>query len=73
MVNMQLATILSKIPIFSFGMSLLGNAQERLRSTLSPKAILAVPGDSPCHYVGDPRNNVLSIEALDLVPNPPVE
>lgn len=32
-----------------------------------------VPGDSPACYVGDPSNNILSIEALDLVPNPPVE
>ena len=33
----------------------------------------SVPGDSPARYVGKPTNYVLVIEALDLVPNPPVE
>ena len=29
------------------------------------------PGDSPAYYTGDPSNDVLEIESLDLVPNPP--
>lgn len=33
----------------------------------------AVPGDSPAVYIGDPSDDLLSIDALDLVPNPPVE
>jgi len=33
----------------------------------------AVPGDSPAFYVGDPSNDILSINALDLLPNPPIE
>ena len=30
-----------------------------------------VPGDSPAHFNGDPKINVLKIEKLDLIPNPP--
>lgn len=33
----------------------------------------AVPGDSPAYYVGDPSHDILSIETLNLVPNPPIE
>ena len=33
----------------------------------------AVPGDSPAVYVGDPSNDLLSIDVLDLLPDPPVE
>ena len=29
-------------------------------------------GDSPAYYTGDPSNDVLKIETLDLVPNPPI-
>jgi len=32
-----------------------------------------VPGSSPAYYNGDPRNDILVIEELDLIPNPPVE
>ena len=32
-----------------------------------------VPGDSPAHYLGDPSNDILDIESLNLVPNPPRE
>jgi len=32
-----------------------------------------VPGDSPAYYNGDPSNNILAIEILDLLPNPPIE
>ena len=31
-----------------------------------------VPGDSPVHYVGDPRNDILTIQQLDMIPNPVV-
>ena len=30
-----------------------------------------LPGDIPFHFIGDPRINVLQIEKLDLIPNPP--
>ncbi|KAF2424834.1 hypothetical protein EJ08DRAFT_681807 [Tothia fuscella] len=30
-----------------------------------------VPGDSPAYYTGDPSTDVLKIENLDLMPNPP--
>ena len=33
----------------------------------------SVPGDSPAYYTGDPSNDILGIEALDLTPNPPIE
>lgn len=33
----------------------------------------AIPGDSPAYYVGDPSHDILSIETLNLVPNPPIE
>ena len=39
----------------------------------SPTERQAVPGDSPAFYVGDPSNDLLSIDSLDLLPNPPVE
>lgn len=29
-----------------------------------------VPGDSPAHYNGDPKTDILTIEKLDLIPNP---
>lgn len=32
-----------------------------------------VPGDSPVYYIGDPSNDILSIQSLDLIPNPPDE
>lgn len=32
-----------------------------------------VPGDSPAHYNGDPKDDILTIEKLDLIPNPPDE
>ena len=33
----------------------------------------SVPGDSPAYYTGDPSTDVLEIESLDLMPNPPME
>ena len=33
----------------------------------------AIPGDSPAYCVGDPSQKILSIETLNLVPNPPIE
>lgn len=33
----------------------------------------AVPGDSPAVYIDDPSDDLLSIDALDLQPNPQVE
>ena len=32
-----------------------------------------VPGDSPAVYVGDPEDDLLIIDSLDLIPNPPVD
>ena len=32
-----------------------------------------VPGDSPIYFNGDPGDNVLQIQKLDLIPNPPDE
>jgi hypothetical protein len=32
----------------------------------------SIPGDSPACHVGDPSNDVLAIEALNLKPNPPI-
>ena len=29
-----------------------------------------IPGDSPVCYVGDPRNDILTIQQLDMIPNP---
>jgi hypothetical protein len=31
-----------------------------------------VPGDSPAYYTSDPSNDVLQIESIDVVPNPPI-
>lgn len=54
-------------------MSLRGNAQVSLQVTLSSEEASAVPENSPCHYVGDPNKDLLSIASLDLEPNPPIE
>ncbi|MDI1492680.1 MAG: Phosphatidylglycerol/phosphatidylinositol transfer protein [Ramalina farinacea] len=32
-----------------------------------------VPGDSPAVFVGDPKDDLLIIDSLDLIPNPPVD
>ena len=32
-----------------------------------------LPGNSPGYYTGDPTNDVLVVEAMDLTPNPPTE
>lgn len=31
-----------------------------------------VPGDNPLHYCGDPAEDLLTIEKVDLSPNPPL-
>lgn len=54
-------------------MSLPNDVRGLQQATMSIEEAFAVPGDSPCHYVGDPSNDVLIIEALDLEPNPPIE
>jgi len=51
----------------------LGSATNTLQGMSSLTSHRAVPGDSPACYVGDPSNDTLTIEALDLIPNPPVE
>lgn len=30
-----------------------------------------VPGDNPLHFCGDPAEDILKIEKVDLSPNPP--
>jgi hypothetical protein len=30
-----------------------------------------VPGDNPLYFCGDPANDILTIEKVDLSPNPP--
>lgn len=30
----------------------------------------SIPGDSPACYVGDPSNDILVIQQLDMIPNP---
>lgn len=30
-----------------------------------------VPGDNPLHFCGDPKDDILTIEKVDLSPNPP--
>ncbi|KAF2278600.1 uncharacterized protein EI97DRAFT_372478 [Westerdykella ornata] len=30
-----------------------------------------VPGDNPLHFCGDPKDDILTIERVDLSPNPP--
>jgi hypothetical protein len=30
-----------------------------------------VPGDNPLHFCGDPKDDILDIEKVDLSPNPP--
>lgn len=43
-----------------------------LQRTLKPEARpIKIPGDSPAYHVGNPSNNTLVIENIDLVPNPP--
>lgn len=32
-----------------------------------------VPGDSPAYYNRDPSSDILAIEILELIPNPPKE
>ena len=46
---------------------------EALGSSATTTHCQAVPGNSPAVYVGDPSSDLLSIDALDLLPDPPVE
>lgn len=32
---------------------------------------LKVPGNNPLYFCSDPKDNVLTIEKVDLTPNPP--
>jgi len=41
-----------------------------LQRPLSPKRI-KIPGDSPAYHFGDPSNNTLIMENIDLVPKTP--
>jgi len=36
------------------------------------KAEYKVPGDNPLYFCGDPADDILKIEKVDLSPNPPV-
>lgn len=57
-------------------MSLAPNPQAALGPTKNRAAsatTLPVRGDSPAYYNGDPAKDILFIETLDLVPNPPTE
>lgn len=48
----------------------LGPTNNRAASTTDR---IPVRGDSPAYYNGDPTDDILSIETLDLLPNPPTE
>jgi hypothetical protein len=79
--KMQLSTLLWLLSIIipivtslpSNRQALLQSNEGALDSMNSHGCRQAVPGDSPAFYVGDQSNDILSIDALDLLPNPPVE
>lgn len=48
-----------------------GPSSESDKKNVSISGPQRVPGDSPAEFVGDPSNDVLVIESLDLCPNPP--
>jgi len=71
--DMQIPTLLFFLTFSSRTISHPRKAQVALQPTLSSKKSSAIPGDSPCHHIGDPSNDLLSITSLDLEPNPPTE
>ena len=56
-------------------MSLPANDQAALGLAIAAPIIdpRPVPGDSPAVFVGDPKDDLLIIDSLDLIPNPPVD
>ena len=61
-----LISLLCAVTASSFGFSLAG--QDPLPST---DGDLSVPGQNPLYYCSDPENDILTIEKVDLDPNPP--
>ena len=41
------------------------------QEVVSNEEDLAVPGDNPLYYCEDPSDNLVTIENVDLAPNPP--
>ena len=69
----MISTIAMSLPRDTDRQAPLQLTKEASDSMSSHSDRLAVPGDSPAVYVGDPSCDVLSIDALDLMPNPLVE
>jgi hypothetical protein len=58
-------TLLAPLPISA---SLFGSSQSPIQDTES----FPVPGDNPLLHCANPAGDILSIESVDLFPNPPV-
>lgn len=74
-VFIKLSSALSLAILFPIAVALHTSPQKPLLSATNTLPVMSsltsprkVPGDSPARYVGDPSNDLLDIEALDLVP-----
>lgn len=68
---MHLSALLCGLPIIPCGFISLP-ASDQIPFQYIEEA-LAVPGYSPALYVGDASKDVLSIQALDLLPDPSIQ
>ncbi|KAF2805497.1 uncharacterized protein BDZ99DRAFT_466488 [Mytilinidion resinicola] len=68
---MKAATLLASLTLASAAFAVASPAPAWLPSQVSINEDFPVPGDNPLYFCSDPADDVLTIENVDLNPNPP--
>jgi hypothetical protein len=68
---MRTATLLASVTLASAAFAVAAPAPAWLPSQIEINDDFPVPGDNPLDFCSDPADDILTIEKVDLSPNPP--